>query len=104
MKSGWIEKVFAKTAKAVLREDTRQSNATFKVLNSQIFGFSVAKVKEILNREFDIKCILHSEGNYLEAVSDSTQLAENDLIVVSAFEHDFSAIEALIGRLQRKQG
>ena len=100
MKTPWIDNVVANIQKLVHHDNPLQRDATFEVLNDQIFGFSVAKIKNILKREFDIKCILHSKGNYIESVSDSTKLSKHDMIIVSAFEHDIAAIEALVGRLQ----
>ena len=77
--------------------------ATLEVLNAQIFGFNVAEIKKILKREFDVKCILHSEEQYVESAKEDTKLKKNDQIIISAFDYDMDAIEALVGRL-RLQG
>ncbi|MDO4196145.1 MAG: hypothetical protein Q4D33_08320 [Prevotellaceae bacterium] len=96
----WINRVLRNTAKAVHRENPRLTNATIEVLNNQIMGASVADIKAILKRELDIKCILHSDTQCLEAANDSTRVNRNDLIVVSAYDTDLDAITALMGCLK----
>lgn len=96
----WINKVLGKTAKAFRRESPQLTNATIEILNNQIMGASVADIKSILKRELDIKCILHSDTQCLEAANDNTRLNKNDLIVVSAYSNDMDAITTLMGILK----
>ncbi len=93
----WIDKVQAKMLRVLHREGSPQQNATIEVLNDQVIGFSIAEIKNILKREFDIKCILHSKENFLEAGSDNAKLGKNDIVLLSAYDNDMDAIEALLG-------
>lgn len=67
------------------------------VKNERVFGKSIAEIKQLLNRELDILCIMHQDKMQLCGVTDETMISDGDHILVSVNSEDVDAVEALIG-------
>lgn len=72
---------------------------SLQVKNPAIFGKNIHEVKTLIDKEFVISRVLHSQTNGLAVPRTETILNEDDKIMVVSNLKNIDVIEALIGKL-----
>lgn len=81
--------------------ESRQTEAqmfSLSVLNPAIMGKTIGEIKKLLDREFVISRVLHTQSGELVVPQTDTKLLEGDKLLVVSNLKNIEAIEALIGK------
>ncbi len=81
--------------------ESRQTEAqmfSLTVLNPAIMGKTIGEIKKLLDREFVISRVLHTQTGELVVPQTDTKLLEGDKLLVVSNLKNIEAIEALIGK------
>lgn len=71
---------------------------SLQIKNPAIFGMKLGKVKRLIDKDFVISRILHTDNGMLEVPQTDTVLHENDKALIVTNLLNIEAIEALIGQ------
>lgn len=86
-------------------EDSDESKKTeahmfsIQIKNPSIFGKNIRQIKALLEKDFVISRVLHSQTGRLEVPKTETTLNDNDKVLIVSNLNSIDAIEALLGKL-----
>jgi putative transport protein len=99
----YIFKINKENENLLLEEDDESKKAeaqmfSLQVKNPSIFGKDIKFIKSLIEKEFVISRVLHTNSGVLEVPQTNTVLNENDKVLVVTNLNNIEIIETLIGK------
>lgn len=89
--------LFGKRSKSSVSSKKSAENFSLKIANKMIDGMSVAKLRNLLQRDFTVSRIYHNDSNDWEVPNEATPLHIGDKVNIIAHLGDIEAVAVLMG-------